>query len=309
MKQTIMKKLILFTAVLFFLSFTTKKELIKIPIINDKEAKAAGFNIFFVPIKLAGIEKQFKMQFDLGLDVSAIYGNSLQAICEKYPNLKKNFYVRDEYQIVKTKYYIAGIESNLDSLLVFANYGSDKKFEEQDIIGSIGVNQFKNKILLINYNEHYIQILDNDSQIDKEKFYCTPMTVTKNNKIIINLKAGDSFVPFLFDSGNGVPLVTINKNFFDEQTENQKELRDTISGNSWGETIRLFGAKQQKNIGTENTNFTIGQNRIYYTQANKIVEQFKEMNVEHSIGNNFFMGKTILFDFKNNKFGLKKQWK
>ena len=306
MKQTIMKKLILFTAVLFFLSCTTKKELIKIPILIDKEAKAAGFNVFYFPIKLEGVEKQFKMQFDLGLDVSAIYGNSLKVICEKYPSLKQNFYVRDEYQIIKTKYYIAETESNLDSLFVFANYGSDKRFEEQDIIGSIGVNQFKNKILLINYNEHYIQILDNDSQIDKEKFDCTPMTVTKNNKIIINLKAGDSFVPFLFDSGNGVPLVTINKNFFDEQTENQKELRDTISGNSWGETIRLFGAKQQKNIGTENTNFTIGQNRIYYTQANKIVEQFKEMNVEHSIGNNFFMGKTILFDFKNNKFGIKK---
>ncbi len=195
----------------------------------------------------------------------------------------------------------------IDSLFVFSDYGSDKKYEEQDIIGSIGVNQFKNKILLINYNELYIQIFDNYSQIDKDKFDFTPMTVTKNNKIILNLKAGNSFVDFLFDTGNGVPIATINKDFFDEQTENQKELRDTISGNSWGETISLFGAKQQKELGTQNANFTIGDNRLYYTQAKRIVELYKDLNLEHSIGNNFFMDKTILFDFQTNQFAIMKK--
>ena len=133
------------------------------------------------------------------------------------------------------------------------------------------------------------------------------MTVTKNNKIILKLRAGDSFVDFLFDTGNGVPIVTINKTFFDEQTENQKELNDTISGNSWCETISLYGAKQQKVIiGTENTNFTIGENRTYYTKANRIVEIYEGLNVEHSVGNDFFMDKTILFDFKNNQFAVMK---
>jgi hypothetical protein len=302
-----MKNTIIFIAALFLFGCSTQKEITKIPILIDKEAEAAGYNIFHVPIKLDGVEKEFKMQFDLGLDVSAIYGNSLKAIYAKYPSLKQSFFEKADYQILKTKYFISDFESNLDSLFVFPDYGSDKKFEEQDIIGSIGVNQFKNKILLINYNQLYIQIFDNYSQIDKGKFDYTPMTVTKNNKIILTLKAGNSFVDFLFDTGNGVPIATINKEFFDEQTENQKELRDTISGNSWGETISLFGAKQQKELGTKNANFTLGDNRLYYTQANRIVELYRDLNVEHSIGNNFFMDKTILFDFQTNQFAIMKK--
>lgn len=302
-----MKNTIIFIAALFLLGCSTKKEITKIPILIDKEAKTAGFNIFYVPIRLEGVEKEFKMQFDLGLDVSVIYGNSLKAIYEKHSSLKQSFFEKVDYQILKTKYFISDFESNLDSLFVYPDYGSDKKLEEQDIIGSIGVNQFKNKILLINYNELYIQIYDNYSQIDKGKFDFTPMTVTKNNKIILTLKAGSSLVDFLFDTGNGVPIATINRNFFDEQTENQKELRDTISGNSWGETISLFGAKQQKELGTQNANFTIGDNRLYYTQANRIVELCKDLNVEHSIGNNFFMDKTILFDFQTNQFAIMKK--
>ncbi|HMS30385.1 MAG TPA: hypothetical protein PKD32_11065 [Saprospiraceae bacterium] len=302
-----MNKLIMFIATLFLLSCSTKKVVIsKIPILIDKDAKAAGFNVFYIPIKLEGVEKEFKMQFDLGLDLSAIYGNSLKAIYEKYPKLKQNYFERDDYQILKTKYFISEIESSLDSLFVFSDYGSDKKYEEQNIIGSIGVNQFKNQILLINYSEYFVQIFNDYSQIDKAKFDFTPMTVTKNNKIIIKLKAGNSLVDFLFDTGNGVPIATINKTFFDEQTENQKELRDTISGNSWGETISLYGAKQQKKISVGNTNFTIGENRIYYTEAKRILELYEDLGVEHSIGNNFFMDKTILFDFTKNQFAIMK---
>ena len=145
-----MNKLIMFIATLFLLSCSTKKVVIsKIPILIDKDAKAAGFNVFYIPIKLEGVEKEFKMQFDLGLDLCAIYGNSLKAIYEKYPKLKQNYFERDDYQILKTKYFISEIESSLDSLFVFSDYGSDKKYEEQNIIGSIGVNQFKNQILLI----------------------------------------------------------------------------------------------------------------------------------------------------------------
>ena len=305
-KKIILKNKIILIASLFLLGCSKPKEITKIPILIDKDAKAAGYIVFYIPTKLEGVEKEFKMQFDLGLDVSVIYENSLNSIYKKHPELKQKYFERDDYQFLKTKYFFSDFESNLDSLFVYKDYGSDKKYEEQDIIGSIGVNQFKNKILLINYAELYIQIFDDYSLINKSMFDFTPMTVTRNNKIIIKLKAGNSLVDFLFDSGNGVPLATINKSFFDEQTENQKELRDTISGNSWGETINLYGAKQQKKISVGNTNFTIGENRIYYTEAKKITELFKEINVEHSIGNNLFMDKTILFDFTTNQFAIMK---
>jgi hypothetical protein len=303
-KPISLKKLfaILFTALI--LACTSKKEPPKIPIIIDQEAKAAGFNIFYVPLKLEGIEKEFKMQFDLGLDVSAIYGNALQAINEKYPRFSQNVFQRSDYEILKTKYSIGNYLSEADSLFVFADYGTEGAFQEQEVIGSIGVNQFKNKVLLINYSELYIQIIDNPEKLELANIDFTPMKVTPNNKIIIQLKAGSKQADYLFDTGNGVPILTLNKSFFDEQTDNQKESTDTISGNSWGEIITLYGAKQQKVIGTQQVNFTMGNYRTYYTQANRIVALYSDLKVEHSIGNDFFMDRTVVFDFINNRFGV-----
>jgi len=310
-----MKRHFIILLTLFLLGCTTHKnlgtsiknaEITKIPILIDQEAKEAGAIVFYVPVKIDGIEKEFKMQFDLGMAVSVIYENSLNSILKKYPNLKRKLFERNDYQIFKTNFTFADVNSSLDSLVVYKNYGSDKKFQGQDNIGSIGVNQFNNRILLINYKDLYLQIIENENQIPKEKFDFTPMDVTSNKKIIVKLKAGKDYVNFLFDTGNGVPIATINKEFYDLQTENQKELKDTISGNSWGDIICLYGAKQQKSIGMENTTLSIGDNRLYYTQANRIVEIFKKINIEHSIGNTLFLDKTIVFDFKNNQFGIMK---
>src|SRR6056297_3130475 len=41
----------------------------------------------FLPVYLDTINREFKMQFDLGLNVSAIYENSLKTILTKHMNL------------------------------------------------------------------------------------------------------------------------------------------------------------------------------------------------------------------------------
>lgn len=246
------------------------------------------------------------MQFDLGLDVSAIYGNSLNSIIRRYLNINHNHFTRKDYEILKINYQISKYKSELDSLFIINDYGSKLDFDEQDLIGSIGVNQFKNKILLLNYSESFIQIFDNDSQLDKTKFDLSSMNITSNNKILIRLDINNQDTKFLFDTGNGVPIFTINKKSYNTLTENHKESQDTITGNSWGQSITLIGAKQQVNIGTENIKLDKKDYKIYYTESERIVKLLKEVDVEHSIGNQYFMDKTILFDFINNEFGILK---
>lgn len=285
---------------------TAKNQPVKIPIEYDNEAKELGSNIFFVPIQIKGINKSFKMQFDLGLDVSAIYGNSLNSIIRRYPNINHNHFTRKDYEILKINYQISKYKSELDSLFIINDYGSKLDFEEQDLIGSIGVNQFKNKILLLNYSEDFIQIFDNDNQLDKTKFDLSSMDITSNNKILIHLDINNQETKFLFDTGNGVPLFTINKRFYNLLTENHKESHDTINGSSWGQPIILIGDKQQVEIGTENIKLEKKDYKIYYTESDRIRNALKEVDVEHSIGNQYFLDKTILFDFINNEFGILK---
>lgn len=300
-----MRRQILIFATLFLISCVKKEEVAKIPILIDKEAKAEGFNIFHVPVRLEGIEKEFKMQFDLGLDVSVVYSGALKSISKEYSNIQDQVFKREDYKILKSRLCFSNTQIGIDSLFIFEEYDEEVDFKDLNNIGSVGLNQFKGRILLINYKELYLQVYNDIKQLEIEKFDLSPLEIT-NNKLIVKLKAGSEVADFLFDTGNGVPLLTVNKNFFDQQTANQKELRDTITGNSWGETISLFGAKQQKVIGLGNTNLETGDNRMYYTEATRIVDLYKDLKIEHSIGNNLFMDKTIVFDFKNNQFGIMK---
>jgi len=68
----------------------------------------------------------------------------------------------------------------------------------------------------------------------------------------------------------------------------------------------LIGAKQQVEIGTENIKLEKKDYKIYYTESDRIRNALKEVDVEHSIGNQYFLDKTILFDFINNEFGILK---
>ncbi len=196
----------------------------KIPMLPDQEAKALGFNIFYVPIKLDGIDKEFQMQFDLGLDVSVVYENALNSIKSKYPNIAADIQKRKDYSILRHPYALGKQASALDSLFVYEEYGEEAPFETLKVIGSIGVNEFKNKILLINFAELYVQVLET---LDESQFEFSKLRLSPGNKIIIELEAGGKKQDFLFDTGNGVPILTLDKSFYQEQ-----QAANTISANN-----------------------------------------------------------------------------
>lgn len=298
-----------FFALLFLLlgacSQSEKKAAEKIPMLLDQEAKALGFNIFYVPVKLEDIEREFQMQFDLGLDVSVVYENALQSIQGKHPKLKEHIQQRKDYSILHHPYAIGKQASGLDSLFVYEGYGEKAPFETLKVIGSIGVNEFKNKILLINYAELYIQVLE---ELDTSQFEFSKLRLSSGNKIIIELEAGGQKQDFLFDTGNGVPILTLDKDFY-QQLAQEQQAADTISANSWGTTIYLYGAVLQERLGSNGQSLTAQNNRIYFTEAERIKALYQDIGVVHSIGNDFFMNKTVVFDFINNRFGIQKDAK
>ena len=104
-----------------------------------------------VPVSLDKIDKQFEMQFDLGLDVNAIYGNSLTSIIKEYPDLGNQIAKGKGYEVLKTNLFIDNKKSNVDSLFIRKNYGEKTAFKDLELIGSIGANEIENKILVIDF--------------------------------------------------------------------------------------------------------------------------------------------------------------
>jgi len=277
----------------------------------DKEALKHNAYVFFVPVKLKGINKEFKMQFDLGLNVNVIYEKPLNTILEKYPIYKTHIKNGKDYSVFKHKLTIGNTPSNVDSLFIYKDYGSSSSIDSLKNIGSIGVNEIKGKILVLDFSKRKLEIV---SKIGNENIYnFSKLKVTDRDKLIISLNYDNKNYDFLFDTGNGVPIVTTNKNLYNQVSENSKELNDTIRANSWGEKIELFGSKILHNFQIGNNPLLPNHNElIYYTNAKRATALWKEIseeegiNLQGGIGLQLFMDKKIIIDLKNNRFGIEK---
>src|SRR5699024_9061243 len=202
-------------------------------------------------------------------------------------------------------YRLGDYPSSLDTLYVYKNFGSDANFNELSTIGTIGVNEVENKILIINFKNKTLKIREHLKSFQKGNFSFIDMRLD-NNKIILNLKVGNKVEAFLFDTGNGVGIVTTDPNFYRRTTDNAKALRDTIRANSWGRTLKLPGAKIQDSIFIGNKSIYLEKERVYLTNDKKTTKLLSKYGVEHIIGPRYFLNEILVLDFIHNKFGIKK---
>lgn len=280
----------------------------------EEDALKEGVYIFFVPVKLDGIEQTFRMQFDLGLDVNVIYEKPLKTLITAHPALKEKLTKAKDYPTFHHDLFIASEKSNVDSLFLYKNYGSSAPIDSLQTIGSIGVNEIKNKVLILDFPNQTLKIAN---EIKDENIYSfSPLKVSKRDKLIISTTFEEQEYDFLFDTGNGVPVATTNMELYSAISENAKELNDTIRGNSWGDRIQLTGAKIQKPLKIGDHPIIPNNNElIYHTKAKRIVKLFEGLSKEagidlqSSFGLQLFVDRQIIIDLKNNRFGIQKQVK
>jgi hypothetical protein len=259
-----------------------------------------------VPVSLDKIDKQFEMQFDLGLDVNAIYGNSLTSIIKEYPDLVNNIAKGKGYEVFKTKLLIDNNKSNVDSLFLIKNHGQNADFKDLDLIGSIGANEIENRILVIDFPNQKLKIKKELTDTEIEQFEFVPLEY-KNRKILLTLNVLGTSQKYIFDTGASLtPITTLDVNFFDLVKGESAKATDTIYLNSWGKKEPFVGAKINTQIKISDQPISIKDKKIYYTSSESIKKTLNEIGVKGLIGNDLFINDKIVIDLVNNRFGIEK---
>lgn len=266
----------------------------------DNDALKAGFVVMYVPVTLEGIPTPFRMQFDLGLDVNVIYGNALEALAKEFPSIVP--IERADYSILLHKLRLGDVRSNVDSLFVYSHFG-DADVSENQIIGSIGLNELQGKVTIIDFQKRTLSIQDSLPVADTSNYNFSKLEL-RGSKLFVSLSVDGQQHEFLFDTGNGKPFVTIDRDFFDAVTAAQREPVDTVSASSWGETIELYGAKTQSVLKLGGTIVNMSADPIYYTESRRIRGLYEGMGVSHSMGVDMFLDSKIVLDLVDNRFGV-----
>ncbi|MBI2723271.1 MAG: hypothetical protein HYX39_13940 [Bacteroidetes bacterium] len=267
----------------------------------------------FIPLTFKGIPHKFKAQFDLGSNASIIYGNSFAVYLTEYPEYSKKLdtinteiSVEDKKQgeLRNVELSLDGFKITIDTLPYFKNYGdkisSDSaKASSIKHIGTIGADIVQNKILIIDYPNKRIAILDSLSSELQNKFDCVKCKMT-SGRFIIPLTVDGKIQWYMFDTGASLfPIITDEANW---KSFCDVSKPDTIKVASWGTFYNVYGAKTNKDIYFNKTK--LPQTTAYMMTLKDYLEMFKQQQISGTTGNAYFLNNIIALDFKNAKFGV-----
>jgi hypothetical protein len=268
-----------------------------------------------IPIKIDEIPYAFTAQLDLGAVHTVFYGKSLAPYLQMFPELTSKLdttliqgYVGyDACRIFQhINLYLDKVQFRDIPVGHYADFGDSISMESAKTvtpkhIGTIAPDLFQGKILVIDYPNQRLCVLDSMPTVFQKKPDFVPFKI-RNGRIKIPFLIGLIEKDLLFDTGSSLfPVFTSKENshFFTEPTS---PIVDSIIGNQWKQTIRLNGQKITKDI-------KFGKHKMkrsmVYSLDDKGQKQFEdEENIIGITGNVYFLNGLVIIDYKNKKFGV-----
>lgn len=265
-----------------------------------------------VPVTIDKLPYKFQMQFDLGATTTVVYGNTIKPYLVKHPQLNSKIDTSLVFIIEgKRNFMFKNIDLELGNkkfekinLGYFANFGSSIhpdsiKTNTVKHIGTIAPDLFKNKILIIDYPNKRLCIIEklpieykDVSFVDFEE---------NDGRIFLPFKINGQQESLLFDTGSSIfTLLTTEKR---ASSITEQAISDSLKVSSWGEHITVYGKRVIAPIKLGNKK--LEDSTVFYDKEKMMDGFFEQENIWGITGNSFFLKNIIIIDYKNKKFGVK----
>lgn len=265
-----------------------------------------------VPVQLSDLKGNFVTQFDLGSDATIVYENAVKNYFPTRAQLYASVdttqrFVSDNGGISHptTGLPLGFGRTTIPHPVLARNTGNAVPKDSlhtasAKVIGTIGADFLKNKVLVIDYPRKRMCVLDSVDAYWRMHTAFVASRVRKN-RIQIPLTVNQRTHWALFDTGASLfPLIT------DEQT--WKSLvpsgvpTDTLRVNSWGEKVAFYGAPMQADVYLGTTKLPKGQ--AWFNRHKRLLDFNRAEQVDAITGNAFFFNSIVVLDFKQNRFGV-----
>ena len=268
-----------------------------------------------IPLKIDNLAYDFNAQLDLGAVETMFYGKSIKAYLEMFPLLKQKLDTTQKPIIIQGResYSFQNINLKLDTVLFsnlkvvnLSNFGDSISIDSAKTIsskhiGTIAPDLFKNRILVIDYPNERMCVLDSLPKSIQQKADFVDIKIRKGRiKIPFTVNGKVQYV--MFDTGSSIfSILTSEENsiFF---AETEKPIIDSIVGEQWGQKITIYGKKISAEIKLGKHKMPFDKVYFLTDKGQKTFED--EENIIGLTGNAYFLNNTIIIDYKNNRFGV-----
>ena len=265
----------------------------------------------FVPFRIEGIPYSFKSQFDLGATHTMVYGNSFQPYLDLHEDQlittdtsASNLWMENKKRAYfsETKIFMGDIPVTVPKLVFLDNFGIKLTADSLNSnkvrrIGTVGAEIFKDKILIIDYPNQKMKILDSlDSKTETAFDFVQAKLERGRIKIPFTIQNDEHW--FMFDTGASLfPVSTSPENY---KRFANTAIIDSLETTTWGKKYWVYGSPLKSEIKIGST--TLPKLNIY--SLPNFTEFFEREKITGITGNAFFLNSVIAIDFKNARFGI-----
>mgnify|MGYP000886973987 CR=1 FL=1 len=193
----------------------------------------------------------------------------------------------------------------IERITYMENYGNaipkDSLFTKTPkYIGSLGADAFVDKILIIDFPNEKMCVMDtlNDHWKSRTTFV---QAQSKKGRLHIPLTINQETHWFLFDTGASLFPINTNKKLWTEIVDENVKT-DTLITSSWGEKIKFYGKTTTQKIYLGDRK--LDESHAWYSENKRLMDFNATEKIDGLVGNAYFFNKVVILDFKHNKFGI-----
>ena len=301
-----MKKCCLILCLLFQLScFAQVQQLPWFPFNwsgNFLKNKYLAKGAMVLPLGATGGDREiFNIQIDTGCEGTFYYDQSYMDANHLKGNYLANF-LRNKMIDSSIHTFFTDMDKTLKKQFTCDSLTIRKVNHKQ--IGVIGSDIFSNKILIIDYPNTRMCIVDSVNAVFQKQFDIIDMKVIHTWPVIpVQINGDKKWV--IFDTGSSLMELTTTKANWDLLVDHQMPV-DTLGPlNSWGTPVSMYSSRLKYGCKIGNTDYS--QCRIWYSDNDRIENTIlKPNNLFGVMGNALYWNTTVMIDYKNKRFGIKK---
>ncbi|MDQ1088430.1 hypothetical protein [Siphonobacter sp. SORGH_AS_1065] len=268
-------------------------------------------DVMLITSRLDTLDYFFRWQLDTGSPYTYLEGGTFKKFTNKFPYLADKIKRVDTvcngnwYKIFTPPFKF---EKQILPSIILKNDKIGGGFSQDLLdkykgfsIGTIGVDIFKEKVLILDFKNKKIGYCDNLTKgFYKQKISSSPFQFYKN-RIILPVQIGNKKINFMYDCG--ASMFTLNATPKYSKSFAPKQLTDTLYNINNGESGTVYNAvggktdKQVKILGNTYKNMT-----VYLEKGESDI--FEEAKVAGAIGNKLFLDHIVIIDFRTKRFSL-----
>lgn len=268
-------------------------------------------DVMLITAKLDTLDYFFRWQLDTGSPYTYLEGGTFKKFSNKFPYLAGKIKRVDTvfngnwYKIYTPPFkFEKPILPNiiLKNDKIGGNFSQDLLDKYKGFsIGTIGVDIFKDKVLVLDFKNKKIGYCDSLSNgFYKQKINSSSFRFYKN-RIILPVQIGKEKLDFMYDCGASMFTLNVTPKY--SKSFAPKQLTDTLYNINNGESGAVYnalGGKTDKQVTIVGRSY---KNMIIYLEKAES-EIFEEAKVAGAIGNKLFLNHIVVIDFKTKRFSL-----